>query len=61
MKFNSTGELFHWLRNQGATVWPAGKVAHWLRFVTKKLGVNGGSLVGSRKFKSNDQLRFGGE
>ena len=61
VKFNPTGELFHRLRNQGATVWPGGKVAHWLRFGTRKLGVNGGSLFESRKFKSNDQLRFGGE
>ena len=52
MKFNRTGELFRRLRNYGATFWPGATVAHWPRITCSKLGVFGGSLVGSSKLAS---------
>ena len=51
---------FHGLRNYGTAFWPATTLAHWLRTTFSKLGVFGGSLVGSFRLRSNAQLRLGG-
>ena len=59
-ELHQTDRPFYKPRNYGTAFWPGTTLAHWLRTTFSKLGVFGGSLVGSSKLASKAQLRLGG-
>jgi len=52
LELRRTDEPFRRLRDYNAVFWPAGTVAHRPRITLSKLGVFGGSFIGSSKLAS---------